>query len=198
MKRYVGVLISLSHATVMALPTYAFGQERGGNQGSRVNKPGPLPREYVGPASSGRFSAVAGIPGDRSTYYLGAAAGGVWKTSDSGNTFEPMFDEQPVQTIGALAVAPSDPTIVLAGNGEVWAIRDADIWGDGFYTSTDGGESWTHMGLELRGAFTESSSTPPIQTSSMPVPGVRDRPTTGSGRLSHQGRGSNLGASALR
>src|SRR5512143_1890625 len=68
--------------------------------------------EYMGPPSAGRVSAIVGVPGDPSTYYLGAASGGVWKTSDSARTFAPVFDEQPVQAIGALAVAPSDARIV--------------------------------------------------------------------------------------
>jgi photosystem II stability/assembly factor-like uncharacterized protein len=101
----------------------------------------------MGPPSSGRFSAVAGIPGDRGTYYLGAASGGVWKTTDAGETFRPTFDDQSSQAIGSLAVAPSNPDIVWAGTGEAWAIRDADVWGDGIYKSVDAGESWTHMGL---------------------------------------------------
>jgi len=105
----------------------------------------------MGPPSSGRFSAIAGVPGDHNTYYLGSASGGVWKTSDAGETFKPTFDHQPVQAIGALAVAPSNPNIVWAGTGEAWAIRDADVMGDGIYKSEDAGESWTHMGLTETG-----------------------------------------------
>jgi len=75
----------------------------------------------------------------------------VWKTTDGGETFRPTFDDQPVQAIGALAVAPSDRSIVWAGTGEAWAIRDADVMGDGVYRSTDGGESWVHMGLDRTG-----------------------------------------------
>src|SRR2546421_4124285 len=111
----------------------------------------PFGFEYGGPPSAGRIASVAGVPGDPSTYYAGAASGGIWKTSDSGQTFTPIFDHQPVQAIGALAVAPSDPKIVWAGTGEAWAIRDADIMGDGVYKSTDGGATWTHMGLTETG-----------------------------------------------
>jgi len=102
---------------------------------------------YMGPESAGRISAVVGVPGDTSTYYAGAASGGVWKTTDGAKTFEPVFDGQPVQAIGALALAASDPEIVWAGTGEAWMIRDSDVMGDGVYKSTDAGKTWTNVGL---------------------------------------------------
>jgi photosystem II stability/assembly factor-like uncharacterized protein len=111
----------------------------------------PFRFEYLGPPSAGRIAAIAGVPGDPATYYLGAASGGVWKTTDSARTFAPVFDEQPVQAIGALAVAPSDPKVVWAGTGEAWAIRDADVMGDGVYRSTDAGATWTSKGLKETG-----------------------------------------------
>src|SRR5213075_184391 len=107
--------------------------------------------QYVGPAAGGRIAAVAGIPGDTTTYYMGAASGGIWKTTDAARTFAPIFDDQPVQAIGALAVAPSNTRIVWAGTGEAWAIRDADVMGDGVYKSTDAGVTWQHMGLKETG-----------------------------------------------
>src|SRR5262252_2062926 len=103
---------------------------------------------YMGPESAGRISAVVGIPGDTQTYYAGAASGGVWKTTDGAKTFEPVFDDQPVQAIGALEVGESDPRIVWAGTGEAWTIRDSDVTGDGVYKSTDAGKTWTHIGLD--------------------------------------------------
>lgn len=136
---------------LLAIPFPLMAQGRGEPSGPQASEAGPLRFEYMGPPSAGRFSAVAGIPGDPSTYFLGSASGGVWKTSDGGETFRPTFDDQPVQAIGALAVAPSDQSIVWAGTGEAWAIRDADVTGDGIYKSTDGGESWTHMGLDQTG-----------------------------------------------
>ena len=111
----------------------------------------PLRFRYMGPESSGRISAVAGIPGDTKTYYAGAASGGVWKTADGGATFEPIFDSMPVQAIGALAVSISNHDIVWAGTGEAWAIRDSDLMGDGIYKSTDAGKTWSNVGLKETG-----------------------------------------------
>src|SRR5213594_1878896 len=106
---------------------------------------------YMGPESAGRISAVVGVPGDTSTYYAGAASGGVWKSTDGARTFEPVFDDQPVQAIGALALSQSNPSIVWAGTGEAWTIRDSDVTGDGVYKSTDAGKTWTNMGLPETG-----------------------------------------------
>jgi photosystem II stability/assembly factor-like uncharacterized protein len=139
------VLIALLFPAIAS----AQGQRGPGNQ--RPAPPEPLRFHYMGPASAGRFAAVAGIPGDTTTYYLGAASGGIWKTTDGARTWTPIFDDQPVQAIGALAVAPTNPNIVWAGTGEPWAIRDADIMGDGVYKSLDGGATWTNMGLRETG-----------------------------------------------
>ena len=106
---------------------------------------------FVGPAIGNRVSAIAGIPGDASTYYAGAASGGVWKSTDGGNNWTPIFDGEPVAAIGALAVAPSEPSTIWAGTGEAWAIRDSDVMGDGIYKSTDAGRTWTNMGLKETG-----------------------------------------------
>jgi photosystem II stability/assembly factor-like uncharacterized protein len=106
---------------------------------------------FVGPHVGNRISAVAGIPGDPSTYYAGAASGGVWKSTDGGNRFVPIFDKQPAAAIGALAVAPSDPSTVWAGTGEAWMIRDSDVMGNGIYKSTDAGKTWNNVGLQETG-----------------------------------------------
>lgn len=102
---------------------------------------------FVGPIVGNRVSAIAGIPGDASTYYAGAASGGVWKSTDGGNQWAPIFDKQSAQAIGALAVAPSDPNVVWAGTGEAWVIRDSDVMGNGVYKSTDAGKTWILSGL---------------------------------------------------
>lgn len=106
---------------------------------------------FVGPSEGNRIAAVAGIAGDPNTYYAGAASGGIWKSSDGGNRWTPIFDHEPVAAIGALAVAPSDPNVVWAGTGEPWVIRDSDVMGNGVYKSVDAGKTWTHMGLDETG-----------------------------------------------
>ena len=102
---------------------------------------------FVGPKVGNRIAAVAGIPGDPSVYYAGAASGGIWKSVDGGNRWAPIFDKQPVAAIGALAVAPSEPNTVWAGTGEAWMIRDSDVMGNGIYKSTDAGNTWRNAGL---------------------------------------------------
>ena len=106
---------------------------------------------FVGPRVGNRIASVAGVPGDPNIYYAGAASGGVWKSTDGGNNWEPIFDKQPAAAIGAIAVAPSDPSMVWAGTGEAWAIRDSDVMGNGVYLSTDSGKSWNHVGLDEAG-----------------------------------------------
>ncbi len=117
----------------------------------RGDFPNDFAFRFLGPAVGNRVSAVAGIPGDPSTWYAGAASGGVWKSTDGGNRWTPIFDEEPVAAIGALAVAPSDKNVVWVGTGEAWAIRDIDVTGDGVYKSTDAGKTWQHMGLDQTG-----------------------------------------------
>ncbi len=104
---------------------------------------------HVGPVGN-RVSAVTGVPGDPNVYLVGAASGGIWRSRDGGHSWDPVFDEQAVQSIGALAIAPSDPDVVWAGTGES-KVRSNISHGAGVYRSTDGGDSWTLMGLEESG-----------------------------------------------
>ncbi len=127
-----------------AILTPAFAQ---GRRGGGMSVPENLGFRFMGPAVGNRISAAAGIPGDPTTYYAGAASGGVWKSTNGGQSWVPIFDRQTSQAIGALAVAPTDPKIVWAGTGEAWAIRDSDMQGDGIYKSTDAGATWKNMGL---------------------------------------------------
>ena len=107
---------------------------------------GGLQWRLVGPFRGGRSVAVSGVPGDGRTFFFGSVDGGVWKTQDAGTVWTPVFDSQSVASIGALAVAPSDPQIIYAGTGES-DIRSDLATGDGIYKSTDGGKTWRNVGL---------------------------------------------------
>jgi photosystem II stability/assembly factor-like uncharacterized protein len=98
----------------------------------------------IGPAAGGRVSRSVGVPGDPSTYYAATAGGGAWKSSDGGRTWKPIFDDQPVSSLGAIAVAPSDPNVVFVGSGEA-NIRGNVEPGNGIYKSTDAGKTWKHV-----------------------------------------------------
>ena len=105
---------------------------------------------FIGPIGN-RAAAVVGVPGDSQVAYVGAASGGIWKTTDGGITWKPIFDRTDVSAIGALAIAPSEHNVVWAGTGETWLIRPDYPMGDGVYKSTDAGKTWRHMGLRLTG-----------------------------------------------
>ena len=105
---------------------------------------------FIGPEGN-RTIAIAGIPEDPMTTYIGAASGGLWKTTDAGTTWKPIFDNQEVSSIGSLAITPTNPDIVWVGTGETFVIRPAHAMGDGIYKSIDGGKTWKNMGLEKTG-----------------------------------------------
>ncbi|MGA8143740.1 MAG: hypothetical protein WB987_07620 [Candidatus Acidiferrales bacterium] len=100
----------------------------------------------IGPFRGGRTRALAGVPNQPNVFYIGAVNGGVWKSTDYGRTWSPIFDSQPTQSIGAIVVAPSDPNIIYVASGEGLARPDLSV-GDGIYKSTDAGKTWTHLGL---------------------------------------------------
>ncbi|HEV2366222.1 MAG TPA: hypothetical protein VGS12_18740 [Caulobacteraceae bacterium] len=100
----------------------------------------------VGPFRGGRSDAVVGVPSEPDVFYFGAAAGGVWKSLDAGGRWTEIFEGGPTGSIGAIAVAPSDPDVIWVGTGEN-ALRGDITWGDGVYRSLDGGRTWTHLGL---------------------------------------------------
>ncbi len=108
-----------------------------------------LKYRHIGPVGN-RVIAVTGEPGDPRVYYAGAASGGIFKTTDGGAHWQPVFDEEPVSSIGSLAVAPSDPNVVWAGTGETFIRANISI-GNGIYRSTDRGKTWQHRGLEETG-----------------------------------------------
>jgi hypothetical protein len=100
----------------------------------------------IGPFRGGRTRAVAGVPSMPAVFYVGAVNGGVWKTDDAGRTWRAIFDAQPSQSIGAIAVAPADPNIIYVGSGEGLLRPDLSV-GNGIYRSGDGGHTWSHLGL---------------------------------------------------
>ena len=100
----------------------------------------------IGPFRGGRTVAISGVPHQPNVFYMAAVNGGVWKTTDFGNTWNPIFDDQPTGSVGALAVAPSDPNVIYVGSGEGLQRPDLET-GDGVYKSTDAGKTWTHLGL---------------------------------------------------
>lgn len=113
---------------------------------------------FVGP-NGNRAISVVGVPGDSRVAYYGAASGGIWKTTDGGAHFKPIFDSTDVSAVGALALAPSDPNIVWAGTGEPYIIRTASP-GNGVYKSTDAGHTWKNMGLEKTGHISNIAVNP--------------------------------------
>jgi photosystem II stability/assembly factor-like uncharacterized protein len=100
----------------------------------------------IGPFRGGRVLAVAGVPGEREHFYFGSVNGGVWETLDAGRTWKPIFDGQPIGTIGSIALAPSNPKVIYVGSGEA-DMRSNIAQGDGAYKSSDGGKTWTKIGL---------------------------------------------------
>jgi len=98
-------------------------------------------------AMSGRIAAIDAVQeGQRLTVFIGTASGGVWKSFNGGTTFKPVFDKQPVQSIGAVTIDPKNPKVIWVGTGESWTRNSVSV-GDGVYKSVDGGENWTNMGL---------------------------------------------------
>jgi photosystem II stability/assembly factor-like uncharacterized protein len=100
----------------------------------------------IGPFRGGRTRAVSGVPSEPNIFYMGQVDGGVWKSDDYGRTWNPIFDAEPSQSIGAIAVAPSDPNTIYVASGEGLARPDLSV-GDGIYRSMDAGKTWTHLGL---------------------------------------------------
>ncbi|HET7694768.1 MAG TPA: hypothetical protein VFK57_03605 [Vicinamibacterales bacterium] len=117
--------------------------------GPQLSDPGvfkELRWRHIGPFRGGRTKAASGVPGQPNVFYIAATNGGVWKTTDYGIVWKPIFDEQPTGSIGALAVAPSNASIIYVGSGEGLQRPDLST-GDGIYKSTDAGKTWTHLGL---------------------------------------------------
>jgi photosystem II stability/assembly factor-like uncharacterized protein len=146
MKRFLVASLLAAGAVLLGGDMHTTAQQASG-VGADVY--GRLTWRYVGPEGN-RISAVAGVPGDPLVYYAGSASGGIAKTTDGGTTWQQIFDDQPVQSIGEIEVAPSDPSTVWVGTGES-CIRSHISVGEGIFKSTDAGRTWTRMGLETTG-----------------------------------------------
>jgi photosystem II stability/assembly factor-like uncharacterized protein len=135
----VAVFVGLSFTSVAQAQDGGDTLSKGGPAEFR-----PLKFRSIGPAVGGRTCRSAGVPGDPLTYYVGAASGGLWKSSDGGLQWKPIFDEQPASSIGSLAIAPSDANVIYVGTGEA-NIRGNVTPGNGIYKSTDAGKTWKHV-----------------------------------------------------
>ena len=144
--RVVRVVLSAVVTAAAATPQRAFALQALSPDSGRDSAGAAIFRNIGPPVAGGRVSQVVGIAGNPDTCYVGAAAGGVWKTVDGGMTWKDVFARQPVASIGAIALAPSNPNLVWVGTGEA-NIRNDVITGHGIYLSGDAGASWRFMGL---------------------------------------------------
>jgi len=149
-----GAAIGIILCGILSIPTFArHSEERAVTSSDAQGGPPVDPKLFgemrwrcIGPFRGGRTVAISGVPHQPNVFYMAAVNGGVWKTTDFGNTWNPIFDDQPTGSLGALAVAPSDPNVIYAGSGE--GLQRPDLaTGDGIYKSTDAGKTWTHLGL---------------------------------------------------
>lgn len=141
-------LLFASMAVFAFVPRFAFSQSgETANDKAYEDAIQHLAFRSIGPASmDGRIDAFAVPRHDPNTIYVASATGGIWKSTNRGTTWAPIFDQQPVSSIGAIEIAPSDPSTIWVGTGEA-NNRQTSSWGDGVYKSTDAGATWTHMGL---------------------------------------------------
>jgi len=147
--------LSLAVLTAVMFATAALGQTAAAGDNQPPDILENMKFRNLGPAAGGgRVAAVAGIPGNANLYYVGAAAGGVWKTADGGLTWKAIFEKQPTASIGAIAVAPSNPNLVWVGTGEANPRNDV-VTGKGVFFSPDAGASWKFMGLESAGQISQ-------------------------------------------
>ncbi len=138
-------LIGLFGAAALVITSAAAASPQDADLEARFAKLAP---RSIGPAGmSGRVTAVHGLADDTETFYAGTATGGLYRTTDGGLTFEALFDDQPVLSIGAVAVHPANPDIIWVGTGE-GNPRNSSSVGDGVFRSTDGGKTWDHLGLD--------------------------------------------------
>ncbi|MGH8184415.1 MAG: WD40/YVTN/BNR-like repeat-containing protein [Rhodanobacteraceae bacterium] len=143
----LSVLFAATALALAAAAPASVAAPSASDAGSAASVWGALHWRLIGPFRAGRTLAVTGVAGQPEHFYMGSVDGGVWETHDTGRTWQPIFDHEPVQSIGAIAVAPSDPSIIYVGTGES-DMRSDIVQGDGMYKSVDGGKTWTHIGLD--------------------------------------------------
>jgi len=137
-------LLSALLATLVALTAAPVAAAAAGVDPSYLSA---LNWRMIGPFRGGRAIAVTGVPGQPEHFYFGAVDGGVWETTDAGRTWKPIFDGEQIASIGAIAVAPSNPNVIYVGSGEA-DMRSDVAYGNGVYKSTDAGKTWQHLGLD--------------------------------------------------
>jgi photosystem II stability/assembly factor-like uncharacterized protein len=135
------ILFALMAMTFACALTFSFAQQPSESLYSGLHW------RMIGPFRGGRSNGVSGVPGQPNTFYFGSVGGGVWKSENSGRTWNPIFDSQSVPSIGAIAVAPSNANVVYVGTGEA-DMRSQISFGNGMYRSSDAGKTWTHIGLD--------------------------------------------------
>src|SRR5215469_3622054 len=144
---YRGALVGLVFCWILFRPALArHSRENAASDPPTFDQKvfGEMRWRCIGPFRGGRTVAISGVPRQSGVFYMAAVNGGVWKTTDFGNTWNPIFDDQPTGSAGALAVAPSDPNVIYVGSGEGLQRPDLST-GDGVYKSTDAGKSWIHL-----------------------------------------------------
>src|SRR5215470_19153311 len=143
-RRTLRTILFVSFSTLLIGLVFSWSTVAQSNPSDALKK---LEFRELGPAvMGGRIDDVAVVESNPSVVYVGVASGGVWKTTNNGTTFEPVFDKEGVSTIGDIAIAPSDPSIIWVGTGEP-NNRQSSSWGDGVYRSLDAGRTWKNMGL---------------------------------------------------
>lgn len=146
--RHNSILIGLLTAVLAITPAFAAATKPAAKGQADEKLWNGMKWRLVGPFRGGRALAIEGVPGEPNTYYFGAVAGGIWKTTDGGSNWTPIFDkEKSTSSIGAIAVSASDHNIIYAGTGEA-APRGNMTYGDGVYKSIDGGKNWKNVGLK--------------------------------------------------